>query len=59
MAEGLERIGLRITTSSATAYAQSFGFAVEVIPVGEAKAAKIKLATLSRTNSGFCARSNF
>lgn len=44
MAEGLEKVGLRVTMESAIAYAQSFGFAVEAIPASEAKAAKIELA---------------
>jgi len=36
MATGLREFGLRITVQSATAYAQSFGFAVEPIPVAVA-----------------------
>jgi len=51
MAEGLERVGLRITTESATAYAQSFGFAVEAIPTGETKAAKIDLAPTDKAKA--------
>jgi hypothetical protein len=51
MAEGLSIVGLRITTESATAYAQSFGFAVEPIPVGEAKAAKIDLAPTDKAKA--------
>lgn len=33
MTTGLATVGLRLTAASASAYAQSFGFAVEVVPV--------------------------
>jgi hypothetical protein len=51
MTDGLQKIGLRITMESATAYAQSFGFAVEPIPAGEAKAAKIDLAPTDKAKA--------
>jgi len=44
MTEGLKEVGLRLTAESAMSYAQSFGFAVELIPAAAVVVTKLDLA---------------